>query len=84
MMFLVSVGIIFLDAVILRDCWRWFIEPLGVPALGYWHAFGLLFMWEWLKHSPSYVTNERTIEQRLRESLFVSLLAWGVCALVTA
>lgn len=31
-----------LGAWALSTVWAWHVEPLGVPAIGFWHAFGLI------------------------------------------
>jgi hypothetical protein len=38
---LLTLGRLFFDAFVLLEYWRWFIQPLGAPAIGYAHAFGL-------------------------------------------
>ena len=34
----------FLWAFTLQSGWLWFVAPLGVPAIGYWHCFGLMHL----------------------------------------
>jgi hypothetical protein len=38
---LISFGRSFLDALAFLLLWKWFVVPLGFPAVGYWHAYGL-------------------------------------------
>lgn len=40
-----SVGIcLWLSPHIFVSFWGWFVIPLGVPAIGHWHALGLMTM----------------------------------------
>lgn len=29
-------------ALVLKHVWTWFVVPLGAPAIGFWHAYGIL------------------------------------------
>ncbi len=29
---------------VMMNLWEWFVCPLGLPQIGYWHAFGLLLI----------------------------------------
>lgn len=40
------------EAFIVQTMWGWFVVPLGVPALGFWHAAGFSVLWTYL--SPKY------------------------------
>lgn len=33
-----------LTALVFRDMWAWFVKPLGVTSLTYWHAYGLAML----------------------------------------
>jgi hypothetical protein len=35
---------IFVVPVIYMDLWGWFVVPLGVPHVAYWHMFGLTIL----------------------------------------
>ena len=37
-----------MDAAILALFWNWFVVPLGPPVLSFWHAFGLIFLLNFL------------------------------------
>lgn len=39
--FLLNFGRGFLDALVFMKYWGWFVVPLGVAGISYWHAFGL-------------------------------------------
>lgn len=32
---------IFYRPIVVQDAWLWFVTPLGLNPLGYWHAWGL-------------------------------------------
>lgn len=40
----ISVPGTFLEAFVAMKGWEWFVVPLGVPAIGYWHAMGLTLL----------------------------------------
>ena len=33
----------------MHPLWALVMEPLGVPAISYWHLFALLILWGWVK-----------------------------------
>ncbi len=55
------------DALVLMWFWRWFLTPLGVAEIGYWHSLGIMVLWKFLlnkRKNADSVPIERTIEER--------------------
>ena len=38
------IGAVFYTPVVIVDGWEWFVVPLGMPAITYWHAWGLAIL----------------------------------------
>jgi len=43
---------IFVGAWAFSTLWSWFIVPIGLPAIGYAHAYGLMIVTSFLKMRP--------------------------------
>ncbi|MBC7168759.1 MAG: hypothetical protein H5U23_15555 [Phenylobacterium sp.] len=41
---LLGTPVLLLGAVVLQDLWSWFVTPLGVPALVFWQAAGIIVL----------------------------------------
>ena len=84
---LLSIAIGFLEAIIFKFMWGWFIIPLGAPLINFWHSYGILLMidfvktWETNKDNNKNVDIEEIIVKNLTITI-VCLLAWGIGALV--
>jgi len=48
----------FLGAVVLVDMWGWFVAPLGVASITFWHAMGLLSLLSLMKLGVAQVKND--------------------------
>lgn len=46
-----------LSAFILLMFWRWFVKPLGVPDLNFWHSYGLIVIISFIRYD-----NKRPVE----------------------
>jgi uncharacterized membrane-anchored protein YitT (DUF2179 family) len=75
-------GLQFAEVGITLLLWRWFAVPMGLPALGYWHLFGLnilfsLFSWRFLNHQQ--MNTEDYLRRRAEEhfTLCASALLFG-------
>jgi len=44
-----NLGMVLLYPTVLRWMWTWFIVPLGAPAIGHWHAIGIILLTAWLQ-----------------------------------
>ena len=40
------------DALILMWFWKWFLTPLGIVAIGFWHSCGIATFWSFLRYKP--------------------------------
>lgn len=68
-------------ALVATDVWAWFVVPLGLPQIGYFHAWGLCvasaLLWK-LPHVPD--DYDASVENAVRltfSSVLFSLLVWG-------
>lgn len=56
---------IFVGAWAFSTLWSWFIVPIGVPAIGYAHAYGLMIVASFLKMRPKdFDTSSDTVERK--------------------
>ena len=84
---LLSTAIGFLEAVVFKSMWGWFIIPLGAPLINFWHSYGILLMikfvktWKINKDNNKNVDIEEIIVNNLAITM-VCLLVWGIGALV--
>lgn len=60
-----------LNAWAISTLWGWFVVPLGVSAIGYMHALGLLFLWRYLcpDQIDDYLKRESTSSEKLFKAL---------------
>jgi len=40
------------DAFILMWFWKWFLTPLGIVAIGFWHSCGIATFWSFVRYKP--------------------------------
>jgi hypothetical protein len=70
-----------LKAVVVRDLWLWFVVPLGVAALSFWHAMGLSSLVALLTHQiakSEFEDEEHGWAFRLVTLVIAYLFAWGL------
>lgn len=79
-MLLVSLGTLALEGVVVMQLWRWFVVPLGVTPIGYWHGMGLSILASQLTHQHAPKPDEDSTAI-LARSLTATLLLWGLGAL---
>lgn len=71
---IIGVIILFLSPYVMTLMWGWFITGFGLPALGYWHAFGVMLVVDFLTYkAPS--TSEGSFQQ-IKHTLYYVLLTW--------
>lgn len=91
--FLLSTVLVFFYAVVGHDAWQWFLQPLGAPAITYWHVMGLMLLTKFVSSTTTLadmaILSEATAGDLssiglLRTCLmFVyALIMWGIMALV--
>lgn len=68
-------GALFLEGVVLRQAWGWFVVPLGAPAIGYWHALALATLVGLLVRQNGL---ERDTTKGVGEHLSAVLVSWFV------
>lgn len=81
---LLSFIVIFLSPYVVSLMWKWFVVNLGVPKIGYWRAFGLVLLVDFLTYKVTNtkdVTNKQVL-QALGYVLFTWLIAFGISFLV--
>lgn len=49
----------------LVELWGWFVSPLGPQPLGYWHALGLMAIWQLFTAKPTMRHERDAIERDL-------------------
>lgn len=62
--------------------WRWHVAPFGVPALGYWQAFGVLIFVRMATYRYAHEADKQEWEYRYRSA--VDAFAMTLAALTTA
>lgn len=72
----------FAEAWLVATLWRWFLVPLGIPAIGNAHALGLSVLVSFIAKSPNAAVQDGEWQHRLgREFLWcVSCLIFGYVA----
>ncbi len=72
-----------LHAYFLLLLWHWFVMPLGVRDINYWHAAGLSAMFSYLrgsqlqnKENRDYYDWVKIIKTSFREMVFFFVIAW--------
>lgn len=74
--------------LVLSALWLWFIVPLGVPAVGIAWGIGIALLVGLITKNPHVAESDADEEPLVRaftkvfSNVFVSLLAWGMGALV--
>jgi hypothetical protein len=70
-----SLAALFLEPRVACDLWRWFVLPLGAPALSYWQALGIaLLVAMWTRTNGV----ERNEKKTVAENVSMILFAWGI------
>ncbi len=80
----------FARAFVFQHLWLWFAVPLGLPALGFWHAAGLTLLlgMACLRLLPHYPHGEEDKPYRLADTYreirggYFTLLQYLVCGLI--
>lgn len=63
----------------LYPAWGWFVVPLGLPAIGFWHFAGLLFLVTIVTmHNDSKKDDRKTDWVSLVVKLFFPILFWAL------
>lgn len=76
-----AVGI-FWGGYVAATLWGWFMVPLGVSAIGYWHAVGLGSLMAAFGLGGSSGSNSKSAEDYLIERLVYSTLLPAICLLL--
>jgi hypothetical protein len=89
MQFLIGLVSTLIRAVVFMLMWSWFIVPLGAPALGYWHALGLVFTYNSLADTIDTDRIQTWLELRddgvlHAYSLCASAITTATCLLILA
>lgn len=77
---LLGLILLFLSPYVVSLMWNWFVVSLGVPKIGYWHAFGLTLLVDFLmyKISENKDITSKQLGQALGYVLFTWLVAFGI------
>ena len=67
-----------LQGFVFSQLWKWYLVPLGLPVIGYLHAFMIILMGRLITYKP--FTKEETTEGFKRSGQIITLwlFAWGV------
>ena len=79
-MFLFIIGM-FLQGTVLVSFWNWFIVPLGVVKIGFWHSLGFSLMASTLVGIKSN-NNDDEMWEKFIKSIITYLLIWGFGAII--
>ena len=63
-------------AVVFLSYWVWFVQPLGLPNIGFFHAWGLVAMSGLIVPLPQIVGEERERNAHAKRQLTAIALAW--------
>ena len=76
-------------AWLFTDCWKWFIVPLGVPAINTLTAWGIIVMTLFFKPVKSAIDNDKPFKKQFRElvslvvaSYFLYTYTWVFCLII--
>lgn len=69
-----------LRGIVTVDLWDWFLVPLGVIAIGFWHAVGMSAIIAFFTIQPS-MHKEFTATALMIYSIAMSLVFWGLGAI---
>lgn len=69
-------------ARVLVDMWRWFVTPFGIVSIGFWWAWGLMFLGNVFHHSLAKHKDEDDdawirIASQFFGSILGALVTWG-------
>ncbi len=77
----------FLEAFVFLKGWGWFLIPLGMPEITFWHAFGLLLLSGFLKPERSEDSFEKLKDSSLKYRVICNwaapVLVLGILKLVS-
>lgn len=66
--------------------WRWFLVPLGVPAVGAWHVIGIALVVSVMTKPQPFKSGEPLYWKTITDLVFAAVLAWpllfGLAALI--
>ena len=79
-----GIPVALLGGVVLQDLWGWFVAPLGLPALAFWQAVGIITLVAVFKmnlaRQPVKDEDEQPIAAAMLRLVAVTLgylMAWG-------
>jgi hypothetical protein len=62
----------FLNAYAVQTLWDWFVSPLGVPLLGYAHAWGIGLLLQYMPSAtPDLSERERSFRERVNQCSYL-------------
>lgn len=67
--------------VIYQQMWRWFVVPLGVADVGFWHMFGLTVLVAALTKNAVSAPDKKDIWGPIQRMLLIPVLAFAFGAL---
>lgn len=68
------------EAVAVKLLWSWFMVPLGLAALSYWHAYGIVLLVSLVTHTST----DADLKRRLLNSILLPVVSIVFGALVHA
>lgn len=84
--FLLCGGHVFFSGLVILKLWTWFMVPLGLPAIAYFHAIGLDVLFSALKGMSDPKPDEETDREKLLINSSATVLAGyiylSICLLV--
>lgn len=72
----IAVGLALFNAVVLQVMWGWFVVPMGAPAIGLAHAYGLTLLLTLFRRFPDKSEDLSWVTKRIVANLFALLLGW--------
>jgi hypothetical protein len=61
-----------------RDLWLWFVVPLGMNPITFWHALGLNALGHYITINQIFKDTGHTYYENQRLGMMLSLIMWGV------
>lgn len=81
----IGAGNVAMTPFVLVKMWLWFVVPLGVPEIAYWHAFGIGLLISYTTHqlpgNPPKLEAEDHIANAIGR-LLATFIVWGAGSLI--
>jgi hypothetical protein len=67
-----------LQGFVFSQLWKWYLVPLGMPLIGYVHAFMIIMMGRLVTYKAPLDEEKRDAVKKTGQIVTIWLFAWGV------